>query len=152
MFLLRLLVVAPFVGALVGGGGATLMGRLSSRRPIREEYQSLYGIGLVLLAFVGGEVIGGSGFIAAFGAGLAVNRVNHDLCDCFLSFGQNLAEVLLLVAFVLFGAMLSGAPRRDGDGPPAWPSRWRCCSSSGRWPSASRSRRGARCSRARPGW
>jgi sodium/hydrogen antiporter len=107
-FLLRLLVLGPLLGAVIGGGGASVMGRTSARRPVREEYQSLYGIGLVLLAFVAGEVVGGSGFLAAVAAGFAVNTVNHDLCDCFLSFGQNLAEVLLLVAFVLFGAMLSG--------------------------------------------
>lgn len=106
-FLLRLLVLGPLVGAAVGGGGATVMGRLSARRPVREEYQSLYGIGLVLLAYVAGEAVGGSGFLAVFAAGLAVNTVNEDLCSCFLTFGQNLAEVLLLVAFVLFGALLS---------------------------------------------
>ncbi|MTV27646.1 hypothetical protein FTX61_19840 [Nitriliruptoraceae bacterium ZYF776] len=107
-FLLQLLVAAPLVGGLVGAGGATVMGRISARRPVRQEYQSLFGIGLVLLAYVGGELVGGSGFLAAVAAGFAVNSVNHDLCDCFLTFGQNLAEVLLLVAFVLFGALLSG--------------------------------------------
>lgn len=107
-FLGQLLVVGPLVGAIIGGGGATVMGRIASRTPVRQEYQSLYGIGLVLLAYVGGEAVGGSGFLAAFAAGVAVNRANHDLCDCFLDFGQNLAEVLLLIAFVLFGALLSG--------------------------------------------
>jgi sodium/hydrogen antiporter len=107
-FLAQLLLAGPVVGGLVGWGGATLMGRIAARSPVREEYQSLYGIGLVLLAYVAGELVGGSGFLAAFAAGVAVNRANHDLCDCFLDFGQNLAEVLLLIAFVLFGAVLSG--------------------------------------------
>lgn len=103
-----LLVAGPAMGAVIGGVGATVMGRISARRVVREEYQSLFGVGLVLLAFVAGEALGGSGFLAVFAAGLAVNTVNHELCDCFMTFGQVLAEVLLLVAFVLFGAMLSG--------------------------------------------
>jgi sodium/hydrogen antiporter len=107
-FLVRLLVLGPLFGAAIGGGGAAVMGRTSARHHVREEYQSLFGIGLVLLAFVAGEAVGGSGFLSAFAAGFAVNTVNHELCDCFLTFGQNLAEVLLLVAFVLFGALLSG--------------------------------------------
>lgn len=107
-FLVRLLVLGPITGALIGAIGATVMGRISATRVVREEYQSLFGVGLVLLAYVAGEALGGSGFLAVFAAGLAVNTVNHELCDCFLTFGQILAEVLLLVAFVLFGAMLSG--------------------------------------------
>jgi NhaP-type Na+/H+ or K+/H+ antiporter len=83
------------------------MGRVDQRFQIRREYQSLYGIGLVLGAFVAGEAVGGDGFLAAFAAGVAVTVVNQTLCDCFLDFGQVIAEMTMLLAFVLFGALLS---------------------------------------------
>ena len=83
------------------------MGRVDQRFHIRREYQSLYGIGLVLGAFVAGEAVGGDGFLAAFAAGLAVTAFNQTLCDCFLDFGQVIAEMTMLLAFVLFGALLS---------------------------------------------
>jgi hypothetical protein len=60
------------------------------------------------------ESVGGGGFLAAFAAGLAVTALNQTLCDCFLDFGQFIAETILL-AFVLFGALLStmlDRPRR----------------------------------------
>ena len=47
------------------------------------------------------------GFLAAFAAGLAVTAFNQTLCDCFLDFGQVIAETTMLLAFVLFGAVLS---------------------------------------------
>jgi len=83
------------------------MGWVDRRFKIRREYQSLYGIGLVLASFVAGEAVGRDGFLAAFAAGLAVTVVNHTLCDCFLDFGQVIAEMTMLLAFVLFGALLS---------------------------------------------
>ncbi|HEV8650584.1 MAG TPA: cation:proton antiporter [Actinomycetes bacterium] len=45
--------------------------------------------------------------LAAFAAGLAVTALNQTLCDCFLEFGQVIAEMTMLLAFVLFGALLS---------------------------------------------
>lgn len=107
-FGVQLLVIGPAAGAAIGLGGAVLMAAVDRRTPVRLEYQSIYGVGLVLLAFVAGELVGGSGFLAAFGAGIAVSLSNRRLCDCFLDIGQVLAEVLLLGAFVLFGAVLSG--------------------------------------------
>jgi sodium/hydrogen antiporter len=56
---------------------------------------------------VAGEAAGGDGFLAAFAAGLAVTAFNQTLCDCFLDFGQVMAETTMLLAFVLFGAVLS---------------------------------------------
>ncbi len=108
LFAAQLLVFGPLAGAAVGGGGAWIMARVDRRTPIRLEYQSIFGVGLVLLAYVAGEAVGGSGFLAAFAAGLAVGLGNQALCDCFLDLGQVLVEVLLLAAFVLFGAVLSG--------------------------------------------
>jgi NhaP-type Na+/H+ and K+/H+ antiporter len=51
--------------------------------------------------------VGGDGFLAAFAAGFAVTILDRDLCDCFLEFGEAAAEMLMLVAFVMFGALLS---------------------------------------------
>ena len=106
-FVAQLFVLGPAAGFAVGAAGSWVMDRADRRFQIRREYQSLYGIGLVLGSFVAGEAVGGDGFLAAFAAGLAVTVVNQTLCDCFLDFGQVLAEMTMLLAFVLFGALLS---------------------------------------------
>lgn len=107
MFLLRILVLSPAIGLAVGGLGAWLMGTVDARMNIRREYQALYGIGLVLAAFTAGQVIQGDGFLAAFFAGLSITLFNVSLCDCFLDYGEVTAEVMMMLAFVLFGALLS---------------------------------------------
>ncbi len=106
-FLVKILVFSPLVGLAVGGIGANLMGRADARFGIRREYQALYGIGLVLAAFAAGQLIDGDGFLAAFFAGLAVTLFNVSLCDCFLEYGEVTSEMMMLLAFVLFGALLS---------------------------------------------
>jgi sodium/hydrogen antiporter len=50
--------------------------------------------------------VGGSGFLAAFAAGLAIAALDVELCDCFLEYGEATAEMLLLLTFVAFGASL----------------------------------------------
>ena len=107
VFVAQLFVLGPVAGFAVGAAGSWVMDRVDRRFQIRREYQSLYGIGLVLGSFVAGEAVGGDGFLAAFAAGLAVTVFNQTLCDCFLDFGQVLAEMTMLLAFVLFGALLS---------------------------------------------
>ncbi len=106
-FAARLLVLGPVVGFAVGALGAELMARADARFGIRREYQALYGIGLVLGAYASGVGVGGDGFLAAFAAGFAVTILDRELCDCFLEFGDAAAEMLMLVAFVMFGAVLS---------------------------------------------
>jgi NhaP-type Na+/H+ or K+/H+ antiporter len=107
VFLGQLFVLGPAAGFAVGAVGSWTMGWIDQRFPIRREYQALYGIGLVLGAYVAGDAVGGDGFLAAFAAGLAVTALNQTLCDCFLDFGQVIAEMTMLLAFVLFGALLS---------------------------------------------
>ena len=107
VFVAQLFVLGPAAGFAVGAVGSWVMARVDQRFQIRREYQSLYGIGLVLGAYVIGEAAGGDGFLAAFAAGLAVTAFNQTLCDCFLEFGQVIAETTMLLAFVLFGALLS---------------------------------------------
>ncbi|MBI3967631.1 MAG: cation:proton antiporter [Chloroflexi bacterium] len=106
-FVLQLLVVGPAAGFAVGGLGAQLMNWMDARIPIRREYQALYGVGLVLAAYAAGQGVGGDGFLAAFAAGIAVTVLNANLCDCFLEYGEVTAEMAMLLAFILFGALLS---------------------------------------------
>ena len=107
VLLARLLFVGPAIGFVVGGLGSWTIGKADAKLGIRDEFQALFGIGLVLAAFALATVAGGDGFLAAFAAGLAVPVLNHRLCDCFLDYGEVTSEMAMLVAFVLFGAVLS---------------------------------------------
>ena len=107
-FLAQLLLLGPAIGFAIGGLGSWLMNRVDARMNIRREHQSFYGIGLVLAAFGAATAAGGDGFLAAFAAGLAVVLLNQRLCDCFMEYGEVTSEMAMLLAFVLFGAVLSG--------------------------------------------
>lgn len=107
LFLVRLLALSPIIGLIVGGIGASLMGKADARFNIRHEYQALYGIGLVLASYAAAQAAGGSGFLAAFFAGLAITLFGQTLCDCFLEYGEVTSEMAMLLAFLLFGTVLS---------------------------------------------
>ncbi len=107
VFLAQILIVGPLAGFAIGGAGSWLMNVIDRRMGIRREYQALYGIGLVLAAYVAGTAVGGDGFLAAFAAGAAVVLLNTELCDCFLEYGETTAEMAMLLAFIFFGALLS---------------------------------------------
>lgn len=107
-FLVRVLLLSPLVGLAVGGFGAYLIGLADRRFGVMKEYQALYGIGLVLVSYVGGQAINGDGFLAAFFGGLAITLFNVSLCECFKEYGETTAEMMMLLAFMLFGAVLPG--------------------------------------------
>lgn len=107
LFLARILLVGPLVGFAIGGLGSWAIGRIDALMEVRREYQALYGLGLVLAAYVGGTAVGGDGFLAAFAAGIAVVVLNNELCDCFLEYGETTAEMAMLLTFIFFGALIS---------------------------------------------
>jgi rhodanese-related sulfurtransferase len=67
----------------------------------------LYGIGLVLAVYAAAQAVGGDGFLAAFFAGFAITIFNVSLCDCFVEYGEVTSEMMMMLAFMLFGAVLS---------------------------------------------
>jgi NhaP-type Na+/H+ or K+/H+ antiporter len=103
----KLLVVGPAIGFAVGASGAWLMTRMDRRFGIRREYQALFGMGLVFAAYTAAVAAGGDGFLASFAAGAAIAALDLELCDCFLEYGDATAEMIMLFAFILFGAVLS---------------------------------------------
>ena len=107
-FMARLLLLGPAVGFAIGGAGSWLMSRVERSVGARREYQALFGVGLVLAAYTAAVAAGGDGFLGAFAAGVAVVLLNQKLCDCFLEYGEVTSEMAMLLAFVLFGSVLSG--------------------------------------------
>ena len=101
-----LFLLGPGLGALVGYVAITLLEQVRKRVGVRRDYESLYALGVAFTAFAAAEAVGGSGFLAAFAAGLVIARLDVELCDCFLDYGQATAEMFLLFTFVAFGAGL----------------------------------------------
>ena len=96
--------LGPMAGALIGSLGILLMVQVRTRFGLRRDYESLYAIGLAFTAYAVAESVGGSGFLAAFAAGLMVSIQDVELCDCFREYGDATAEMLLLLTYVALGA------------------------------------------------
>ena len=111
-----LFVLGPALGALIGYVAITLLEQVRKRVGVRRDYESLYALGVAFTAYAAAESVGGSGFLAAFAAGVVIARLDVELCDCFLDYGQATAEMFLLFTFVAFGAWLiwSGFTVADG--------------------------------------
>jgi len=101
-----LFLLGPVLGAVIGWAGILMLTTIRDRIGVRRDYESLYALGLGLGAYAAAESVGGSGFLAAFAAGLAIAWLDVELCDCFLEYGEATAEMLLLLTFVAFGASL----------------------------------------------
>lgn len=102
----NMLLLSPGAGAVVAVVGVTALEVARKRSGVRRDYESIYSIGLAFAAYAAAEAMGGSGFVAAFAAGLTVSSLDAELCDCFLEYGETTAEMALLFTFVLFGTSI----------------------------------------------
>lgn len=103
---IKLFVVGPATGVAIGFVGVALLERVRRWMGVRRDYESLYALGLAFAAYAAAEAVHGSGFLAAFAAGLTIAASDAELCDCFLDLGQAAAEMFLLFTFVAFGSSL----------------------------------------------
>src|SRR4030095_11741748 len=103
---LGLFVLGPGAGILVGLLGVAALDLIRKRIGVRRDYESLYSLGIAFTAFAAAEAVHGSGFLAAFAAGMTIAALDVELCDCFIEYGGVTAEMLLLFTFVLFGSSL----------------------------------------------
>jgi len=101
-----LFVLGPVLGAAIGWAGIMMLTTVRSRIGVRRDYESLYAIGIGFAAYAAAEAAGGSGFLAAFSAGLTIAALDVELCDCFLEYGEATSEMLLLLTFVALGTSL----------------------------------------------
>lgn len=101
-----LFILGPGAGIAIGLIGVSALDLIRKRTGVRRDYESLYSLGIAFSAFAAAEAVHGSGFLAAFAAGLTIAALDVELCDCFIEYGGVTAEMLLLFTFVIFGSSL----------------------------------------------
>jgi NhaP-type Na+/H+ or K+/H+ antiporter len=103
---LGLFVLGPGAGIAIGLVAVAALDLVRKRTGVRRDYESLYSLGVAFTAYAAAEAVHGSGFLAAFAAGLTIAALDVELCDCFIEYGGVTAEMLLLFTFVIFGTSL----------------------------------------------
>ena len=103
---LQLFLLGPGAGVAIGLLGVATLDLVRRRLGVRRDYESLYSLGLCFAAFAAAESMHGSGFLAAFAAGMTISIFDVELCDCFQEYGETTAELALLFTFVLLGTSL----------------------------------------------
>lgn len=103
---LKLFILGPGAGVMIGLVAVAALDLIRKRIGVRRDYESLYSLGVAFTAFAAAEAVHGSGFLAAFAAGITIAALDVELCDCFVEYGAVTAEMLLLFTFVLLGGSL----------------------------------------------
>lgn len=104
--LVNILLLSPAAGIVVAIAAIGLLEFVRRRIGVRRDYESIYSLGVAFAAFAAAEAIHGSGFLAAFAAGITISALDVELCDCFLEYGETTAEMALMFTFVLFGTSI----------------------------------------------
>jgi NhaP-type Na+/H+ or K+/H+ antiporter len=103
---LEIFLLGPGAGVAVGLLAVGALELVRRKTGVRRDYESLYSLGVAFAAYAAAEAVHGSGFLAAFCAGMTIVALDVELCDCFLEYGQTTAEMTLLFTFILFGSSL----------------------------------------------
>ena len=98
--------MGPGAGIAVGLLAVAALEMIRRKTGVRRDYESIYSLGVAFTAYAAAEAVHGSGFLAAFAAGMTIAAFDVELCDCFVEYGQTTAEMALLFTFVLFGSSL----------------------------------------------
>jgi sodium/hydrogen antiporter len=110
--LLRGLVASGAIGVAVGWGGTLLLRWSISKGWSGGHWQSVALLAMAVLSFALADLIHGSGFIAAWAAGLAAGLASRGSLAEAQQTPQELASLGVSVSFVLFGALFL-APELD---------------------------------------
>src|SRR6185437_14539018 len=103
---LDLFLLGPGAGIAVGLLGTSALEMIRRKTGVLRDYESIYSLGIAFTAYAAAEAVHGSGFLAAFAAGLTIAALDVELCDCFIEYGGVTAEMLLLFTFVIFGILI----------------------------------------------
>ncbi len=111
------IILGPIVGILVGWLGAKAADWTANNGWMTVTLEGPAALGIALIAFAVAEIIGGNGFIGAFAAGLAFGNTVRGQCAALFEFAEAEGQLLTLLTFLVFGAVLLPTV----GGVPDWP-------------------------------
>lgn len=106
LFGLKQLTFGPLVGMAVGFAGGTILMQAKKYNLTSDIYEGVGALALAGTAYVGADLVGGNGFIAAFVAGLSFGAVVKKACKFVFEFTESEGQLLTLGAFFLLGLTL----------------------------------------------
>lgn len=95
-------------GAVIGWVGGRLLDYAVSKGWVEGIMRQLTTLSIGVGAFAIAELIGGNGFVAAFVAGLAFGAAAREHCEGAYNFATDEGELLTLLTFLVFGAIVVG--------------------------------------------
>ncbi len=98
--------LGPLTGLAVGYGTARILDFAIARGLATVAYQGIYFLATALLCYVGAEIVGGNGFIAAFVGGLTFGHTLKSSRDFISEFMEGEGQFLTICTFLIFGAVL----------------------------------------------
>ncbi len=103
VFALQQIGVGLAVGLVLAGVGGWLMNQARKRGWMTQPFQSFSLLALAGLTFLTAYVLGGSGFIAVFAAGVVIRFVFQEAAEHLLAFGEQWGSLLSYAVFFVFG-------------------------------------------------
>lgn len=100
------IMLGPFIGIGLGYFSGRLIRFASKRRYINDLFKGISVVGVAVMTYSITEMMNGNGFIATFAAGLTLGNTARDICHKLYEFGEAEGEVLRLITFFIFGAMM----------------------------------------------
>ncbi|GGM57558.1 sodium:proton antiporter [Longimycelium tulufanense] len=114
-FAVRQIGVGAVAGVVLGASGGWLLRWFDAKGWVTPTYRRLAVFALAALVYVGSELASGNGFVAAFVAGLSFGTVARDHCPHVHEFAEREGELLAMLTFTLFGAVIAGSRLADLD-------------------------------------
>ncbi|MEO0944096.1 MAG: cation:proton antiporter [Pseudomonadota bacterium] len=100
------IVLGPFAGIVAGWCVAKLLEQADARDLVAESARGVVFLTTAFIAFLGAELIGGNGFIAAFVAGAVFGNSYRNDLHFITEFMEGNGQLLTMIAFITFGALL----------------------------------------------
>ncbi|MEM6987830.1 MAG: cation:proton antiporter [Pseudomonadota bacterium] len=98
--------LGPLVGVALGWCAAKAMDAAQQQNWIAEAAGGVAFLSVAFAAYIGAELVGGNGFIAAFVAGMVFGNTYRHSIHFIGEFMEGVGQLLTLFAFLVFGALL----------------------------------------------
>lgn len=107
-FVVRQVGFGVLFGVAIGTVGGYTLDRFVSKGWVEGGLRQIATLTVAVAAFGAAELADGNGFVAAFIAGLAFGHIAQDHCDTAADFTEDQGQLLALLTFMFFGALLVG--------------------------------------------